>query len=211
MLLQALEALLLVSALSLDALVASFSFGVEKIKVPWLSALFMSGICSAFLAVSLLLGSVVKPYVSPHLAAVLSFLILLILGITRLLDSAIKTCIKKSCTKTKDIKFKLLDLHFMLRIYADSTEADVNHSKSLSVGEASSLAVALSLDGFATGFGAGLTNANPVEMILFSFIIGLIAIRIGCAVGRRVASSAALNLSWAGGAILILLAFTKLF
>ena len=99
----------------------------------------------------------------------------------------------------------------MLRIYADSTEADVNHSKSLSVGEASSLAVALSLDGFATGFGAGLTNANPVEMILFSFIIGLIAIRIGCAVGRRVASSADLNLSWAGGAILILLAFTKLF
>lgn len=211
MFLQAVEALLLVSALSLDALVASFSFGVEKIKVPWLSAAVMSGICSAFLAVSLLLGSVVKPYLPGRLAALISFFILLFLGITRLLDSAIKTCIKKSCCKSKDIRFKLLDLNFMLRIYADSTEADVNNSKTLSAGEASSLAVALSLDGLATGFGAGITSANPAEMILFSFLIGLAAIRIGCAIGRRIASGANLNLSWVGGAVLILLAVSKLF
>lgn len=52
-----LEALLLVVALSMDAFVASFAYGAQRIKIPFSSAAIISVICTAMLAVSLLAGA----------------------------------------------------------------------------------------------------------------------------------------------------------
>lgn len=205
-----LEALLLVSALSLDAFAASFAFGVEKIRVPFSSAVVISVVCSAMLTISLFFGSFVKPWLPPGTAAAIGFLILFSLGLTRLFDSAIKRAIRKSCSHMADFQFKLLNFHFLLRIYADSTEADVNKSKTLSATEASSLAIALSLDGLATGFGAGITEAGYIEVVFFSLLVGLLAVILGCRLGGRLSQKSSLDLTWFGGLMLIFLAVMKI-
>ena len=55
-LLSVLESVMLVAALSVDAFVASFGYGTNKIKIPFRSSAIIDGTCTAFLAVSLLLG-----------------------------------------------------------------------------------------------------------------------------------------------------------
>ncbi len=205
-----LEICLLVAALSVDAFVASFAYGSNRIKIPFLSVLITSGVCTGVLAVSLLLGTVLRGVIPQSVTVAVCFCILLILGLIRLLDSTIKSFIKKHSQWKKHIKFSLFNLHFILQLYAEPEKADVDQSRILSPGEAATLAVALSLDGLAAGFGAGAGGDAIVPVILLSLLFNALAVMGGGAVGRKVAEKIPLNLSWLSGVLLIGLAFLKL-
>lgn len=182
----ALEALLLVVALSLDAFVASFAYGAQRIRIPYSSAAIISVICTAMLAVSLLAGSLLRPFLPQSLTKGLCFAILFLLGLVKLCDSTIKTLIRKH------------------------KRADRDGSRELSPAEAASLAVALSLDGLAVGFGAALMQVNFLMVMLFSLAVGMLAVRLGGKIGNRAAQKLPFDLSWLSGALLIVLAILKL-
>lgn len=201
---------MLVVALSTDSFVSSFAYGTNKIKIPFLSVQVINVICSAILAVSLLLGSVIRQYIPSSLTTIICFCILFILGIIKLLDSTIKSIIRKHNNLNKEIKFSLFNLNFILNLYANPEEADVDASKTLSAGEAASLAVALSLDGLFMGIGAALVNLNILEVVLYSLLFGTGAIMLGCFIGNKVAQKIPMDLSWLSGVLLIVLAFLKL-
>jgi putative sporulation protein YtaF len=98
----------------------------------------------------------------------------------------------------------------VLTVYADNIKADSDNSKVLSSKEAIYLALALSLDGFAAGFGFGLTEFSYLQMILLSFVSNIIAVSLGYIFGELLTKVTDKDFSWLGGAILIILAFTKL-
>ena len=205
-----LEPLVLVTALSVDAFVASFAYGTNQIKIPFRSVAVISGICSAILGVSLFLGSLVRPFMPEHLAGVLCFSILFLLGIAKLCDSAIKSLIRRSQGIHKKISFSAMHLRFILDVYANPENADSDCSKSLSAAEAAPLAIALSLDGLAVGFGAALSEAAPLRAVLFSLVANVIAVCAGSLTGNKVVEKIPLDLSWVSGLLLIVLAFLKL-
>ncbi len=204
------EILVLVTALSVDAFVASFAYGTNRIKIPLRSVAVISIICSAIFAVSLFLGSLIRPFMPTHFAGLLCFAILFVLGIVKLCDSAIKSFIRRSQGGHKKISFSAMHLRFILDVYANPENADSDCSKSLSPKEAAPLAIALSLDGLAVGFGAALPDVNPIQAILFSLIINVAAVCLGCLVGNKVAEKVPLDLSWVSGLLLMVLAFLKL-
>lgn len=209
-LLTALESIMLVIALSTDAFVASFAYGSNKIKIPFASVQIINIACSSILAVSLLLGTIFRQYVPGELTKTICFCILFFLGVARLMDSTIKAIIKSHTDLKKQIKFSMFNLNFILLLYADPEKADVDTSKILSPNEAVSLAIALSLDGLAVGFGAALGNINILETVIFSLIFGTVAVIFGCFLGNKVAEKIPLDLSWLSGVLLIVLAFLKL-
>lgn len=95
------------------------------------------------------------------------FVSVFIFGLIKLFDSSIKSFIRKHKGIRKQLKFSMFSLNFNLNIYADPEDADTDSSRDLSPREAVSLAIALSLDGLAVGFGAGLANFNIIEVIVF--------------------------------------------
>lgn len=204
------ESLLLVIILSLDAFVASFAYGTDKIKIPFSSVIVINLICSGILAIALFLGSIIKPFMPEHLTTVICFILLMGLGVVRFSATSIKGFLRKCDNHTKNLEFKFFDIHFLLRVYADSTEADKDHSRVLSPIEAASLAFALSLDGLALGFGTGLTEVSYIQVIIFSLISTMIAVLLGCFIGNKVAEKLNLDLSWLSGLLLIFLALMKL-
>ena len=206
----ALEALLLVVALSLDAFVASFAYGAQRIRIPYSSAAIISVICTAMLAVSLLAGSLLRPFLPQSLTKGLCFAILFLLGLVKLCDSTIKTLIRKHKRMHRQVSFSLFSLKFILDVYADPEKADRDGSRELSPAEAASLAVALSLDGLAVGFGAALMQVNFLMVMLFSLAVGMLADRLGGKIGNRAAQKLPFDLSWLSGALLIVLAILKL-
>ena len=208
--LSALDAILLVSALSMDAFVASFAYGTSKIKIPFKSAMTINLVCSSILAIALFMGSIISKYIPSVFTTSICVTMLLMLGLSKLFDSTLKSILVKSGTLSRDVSFKLFDFRFFLRVCLDSTEADIDHSYELSPKESVSLSVALSLDGLAAGFSTGLMVTNYVEIILFSLVINIVAVLLGCTIGNKVAQKSELNLSWLSGATLILLAFLKL-
>lgn len=208
--LSTLDAVLLVCALSMDAFVASFAYGTSKIKIPFKSAMTINLVCSTILAIALFMGSVISKYIPSAFTTSICVTVLLMLGVAKLFDSTLKAILTKSGNLSRDLSFKLLDFKFFLRVCLDGTEADIDHSYELSPKESFSLAVALSLDGLAAGFSTGLMVTNYVEIILFSLVINMVAVLLGCLLGNKVAQKSELNLSWLSGVTLILLAFLKL-
>ena len=197
-------------SVSLDAFAAAFAYGCKKIEIPPLSAIIVNIICTSAIVLSFLFGSVLAPLIPEWVAIGLSFAILLIIGIIKLLDSITKAIIRKHANINKEIKLSLFNFKFLLRLYADPETADVDESKSISSKEATVLAVSLSLDGFAVGFGAVLLDFNVWAILLFSLLANGLALWLGGVLGCKAAKNLRFNISWLAGVILIGLAFMQL-
>ncbi len=204
------ESITLVIALSLDAFVASFAYGTNKIKVPALSAVVIDAICTLTLAISLFFGTMLRPFIPQYLTKVMCFGILFILGLMKLCENRIKAMINKGKSMRKKVSFSLMHINFILNVYTDPKEADVDASKTLSPTEAASLSLALSLDGLAIGFGTAFGDINYTQIIIFSLIANMLAVALGCFIGNHVAKKIPMDLSWLSGALLIVLAISKI-
>jgi len=204
------QAAVLASALSLDALVSGFAYGSNKIKIPFVSVAVISFICSAVLGISLLAGSSVRGYISQSLSVVICFGVLFVLGVVKLLDSITKSIIRKHRNIKRQLRFSLFNFRFILNLYANPEDADADKSKVLSPAEAASIAVAVSLDGAAVGFGAAMGDISGSMVFVFSLITTALAIMLGCFAGNRIAKKSSINLSWLAGSVLIALAFCKI-
>ena len=206
-----LESILLVTALSIDAFVASIAYGTNKIKIPFLSVMTINIVCSALLGISLYLGSMVREVVPGNFMGYIGIIILLILGIYQLFEGVIKSLIHKHLEKDKKVNFQLFDFKFVLEIYVDEIKADFDCSRRLNAKEALALAVALSMDGLAAGFGTALGSVNYAQVLLASLIFHMGAIWLGVWVGGKLIEKIKINMSWVSGTILICLAFFRWF
>lgn len=202
--------ILLVTALCLDAFTASLAYAINKTRIPFLSMTVISLICTTVLAISLGIGSAAKQIIPVNITGIICFIILFGIGIIKCFECFLKRYILKNQKSAKRIKLKLFDVYFVLMVYADNIKADIDNSKVLSSKEAVYLALALSLDGFAAGFGYGLTDINYFQIILLSLISNIIAISVGYIFGKLLIKVTDMDFSWLGGVILIILAFTKL-
>ena len=203
------QILLLVTALSVDAFVASLAYGASKIRIPPASVAVITLVCSLVLGLSLLCGASIRPFVPAWMTKIICSTILIVLGLVKLCDSSIKHYIRTHRQKQKQISFSALHLTFILNIYADPVEADSDRSHTLSPKEAGSLAAALSLDGLAAGFGAALGNIHLPTAMLCSLVINTLAVILGSILGNRIARKISLDLSWLSGILLILLGLLK--
>ena len=174
------EAAFLALSLSLDTFVAGLSYGSSKIRLPLICAVTVSLVCSGVLCLSMFAGSLVRPFLCRH-------------------DDF-----------SRNFMFRARHFQFFLSVYADPCKADADASKSLSVPESVCLALAMSLDGAAAGFGAALGNLNPVAVLFFSLLFGFTAIQGGFLLGNRLAQKTHFTVDWLSGALLILLAFLRL-
>lgn len=205
-----LEAVILASTLSVDAFIASFAYGNTKIKIQFPTVLIISLVSSGILGIFLFLGGLVRPYLPSNLGSILCFAVLFLIGMTKILDNLMKSVIRRQGELSKNIHFSLFHLRFILNVYADPELVDVDSSKTISPMEACSLAVALSLDGMAAGFGAALGEVNGWFVFLTSFVTNAVAVMLGETLGQRTSERMGGQLSWLSGAVLIALAVGKL-
>ena len=197
---------ILVAALSLDTLFACVAYGMKKIRVPFLSAVVMAAVGTCFLALSVTLRGVTGRFFPEQLIRYIGFAVLIVMGMINIFQSLLKGLLRRD----KTIRFNVSEYSFVLKICLDETEADIDASKQLSPREAFLLALALSADSLLTGFSIKVTPACFAMLGLFSFGMGLLAVLIGIAAGRRVSAKSGCNLSWLSGLLLIVIAFMKI-
>lgn len=202
--------LLLVTALSIDAFVAGFAYGVDRIRIPLLSKVIIGGLSAGSLLISLLAGRGILAGIPQSFARWISIALLFAVGFVKLFDGTIKCIIRRKKPMEKHLDFHMFDLCFLLTVYADPNKADADRGGILSAKEACSLGIALSIDSMAAGIGAGIA-ATPVAFpVLFAFLLGVTAIGTGVFLGNRVAARYSLDFSWVGGLLLILLSVLKM-
>lgn len=205
------EILILVFSLVIDSFVASIAYGADKIKIPNLSVIIINVVSCAMLAISLLLGNYLENIMPKFLPKYISFFIFVCLGIYKLFEVFFKKYISNFSKLDKPLTFKLFDFKFALTVYIDETKADFDKSKKISIKESIYLALALSIDSLAVGFGASFLSINPLLLLIACFLLGILAIKLGCYIGSNVLKKQTnTDLSWLSGICLLLIAFLKL-
>ena len=202
--------ILLVLAVVLDGFTACFAYGVNRIKIPLLSAVLISLMGTGMLMLSLGAADWVGNYLPIHTCKVISFSVLFLIGLCNLFQNSVKAVLQKARDNSKKMSFRWLGISFMLSICLDETKADADCSKVLSSKEALALGTALSIDSLATGFGGGLMGQNYLLILLLSLFLHMAAILLGYFLGEKVSKGKHLQLEWLGGVILILLAIFRL-
>ena len=205
------EIILFTFALSLDSFGAAFAYGTNHIKIPLISVFTISGICSGILGISLLAGQSIFEKIPPLFSQNISFLLLLSIGLIKFFDSQIRRFINRGKLRSHEHHFPFSNLSFMIKVYGNPEVANLDHGQDLSPSEASSLAIALSLDSAAAGLGASSIASYPLLVFLSSFFFGIGAVLLGCFLGNLLIKKTKLDFTWVGGFLLICLAVFERF
>lgn len=206
-----LEIILLSLAICLDSFMSAFSYGVSKIKIPFLSAFIMSFVSVISLAISVLLGGFFAGIIAENIIKYLAFSLLLIVGLFKFFSELFKLLISRKVEKGGNVELKLFNFKFYLHIIADNTKADIDENKILSPLESLGLGFILSIDSIGVGLSFGMQNGFKFLLVIISFVFTFISILLGSLLGGKIARKIKLNLSFLSGLVLIVLAIFKLF
>ena len=179
------SALLLAVVISIDTLASGFSYGASNTKVPVRHLVVIDLICSALLGLALFLGVYISHYINTNTTKLLSAGILKAIGCYKLAVYFLK--------KAKEIP---------------------NIQRQIGWVETIVLGLVLALDGMAVGFGASIHNTSLAFCLIaisFSLVTDYAFFRLGHHLGRKLTKKTRLDLSWLGGAVLIILGAIKLF
>ncbi|MCM1380816.1 MAG: hypothetical protein NC192_02680 [Muribaculaceae bacterium] len=194
---------LLTIAVCTDSFAVSAGVGGAGIKVPFRSAVTISFTGAFFLTLSAALSEVLKRCIDSRVFGVLSFGLLLGLGIINLFQNFFKEIILKSPRLNGDKKLPAK----LTKLFFDGTAADADNSKSISVKEALVLSAALSADSVVTGISSGSLVLNLPLLSARCFLTGIPAVLLGTLLGKKLHSALKTDLGWLSGAVLIVLAF----
>ena len=189
-----LQSLILVFALCTDTFVASLAYGANQVHVSWGKVALLNGICSGCLGAALGMGSLIDAFIPENLTKVICFVCLFTLN---------------SCVR-RDLSFSLSGLKVIVSIYGNPMAADADGSLSLGWKETVFLAFAMSIDSLVAGTMAAFLDIPAGLTLLLSFLVGMCMMYAGLWLGAKVASRWKCDLSWISGALLMILALTKI-
>lgn len=205
------EILLLLIAISIDSLVIGITYGMKKIHIPVSSIITINIICTVVLFISMLLGKLFKFILPNNISNLLSFFILLSLGVYYIIQGTTKNISNSERNLNKIIEIKISSIRIVVDIAVDCTKADLNKSGDLDILESIYLGIALSIDALGIGIGSAMSSNNIIMTTIYFFILNIIMLYTGLIFGKKVVTKSDIELSWLSGIILIVLAITKLF
>ncbi len=187
--------LLLVAVLSMDAFAAGLSYGMEKVRVPSLSVFTIALLSGGMLTASLVAGNFFLTWVPSALTKGISFSILFLLSLYKFYDALPWLHKKDAGLTTGDI----------------SRKVNKKDKEVLSCREAAFLAIALSIDNISAGLCTGTISLPLMVLLLSTTAIHFLSISLGLFAGKTLSGKCTHNFAWLGAAILMLLAFLRLF
>ena len=199
---------LLAAALCLDTLFVCIAYGSSGIRIPFFSRIVLSAVPAAAFALSLLAGTLIRAYIPEASFRWIGFTVLMAVGLQSLFGPRLRSALRRRLNR--GITFRLKNLSVALSVCADSRSADLDHSRSLSPGEAALLSLSVSLDSLFTGLSVTAGPMRLIALIAFTLIFSILVCCAGILIGKRLGQSKH-DFSCVGGLLLIVLAFIKLF
>ena len=142
------------AAASMDSFSAVLAYSAAGIHIPPRSVWTLGLVSGGLLGLSVLAGS--RLGALGAVAQIAGAVLLILLGAGKLAGSWLREPLAARLAEQGPYTFSAWDLRFMLSVYADPTRADADRLLGdLTVREAALLAAVLSVDGIATGLGAG--------------------------------------------------------
>ena len=173
-----LSALLFSLSSNLDNVVVGIAYGVKKIRIEVISNLIIAIVTSVGTFLSMSVGAYISKFLPHFIANDLGAVVIIILGIYFVTQSIIKFM-----TKTNSKELALKDITDMIE-YAE--KSDLDNSGDISIKEALIVAFGLTFNNLGTGVAASITGVSIRFTVMFTFILSILTIIFGEAVGNHV-------------------------
>lgn len=151
---------LLTVALSVDSVSVGIAYGMRAIHLPPVALAVVSLCTAALMGVSMALGNVLSPVVTPQAASRLGGTLLIAIGSWQLLRGWRRRLeqYEGSTPDTPLLHWALPGLGVVVQVLRHPASADADRSGAIDGGESLLLGTALGLDAFAAGFGAAMSG-----------------------------------------------------
>lgn len=162
--------ILLAIAVSLDSFGVGVTYGMRRIRVPFISLLIIM-LCSGLVVLaSMTIGSLLSSFISPHIAEIIGGLVLVSIGLfslynvvrTKKNNQSEESKITQYEPKEKEWKVEIQKLGIFITVLKKPQQADLDNSGIISGKEALLLGFALALDAFGSGLGAAMLGYSPI-------------------------------------------------
>ena len=195
------QEIILALIVSADTFLTAVAYRSSEIKIPIISGFVIIFTGAVTLTLSLMMSDFISGYIEPEICSIGGFIILTLIGLVTIFKSVVRMFVRK-LSERGCIALKSSASGIIVKLYLDDTSADTDGSQTLSVREATALAVAGSLDSVSTGLSCGFNGINPFLSGVFTIMAGFLALILGGLFGKKIAS---LNhdFSWLGGVFLI--------
>lgn len=217
--------LALAFAVSLDGFGVGVTYGLRKIRIPFLSVCIIACCSGIIIWLSMQAGGWLGGFVSETAAKLIGAGILIAIGCWALIQLKIGKRSRDSEEPAEHaevreqaatgpmtiLKLELKRLGLVIQILRKPQTADVDRSGIISASEAVMLGVALSLDAFGAGIGAALLDLPAVLTSLVIAVSSAVFLISGTRIGMRFSSNRRMHaLTVLPGILLIMLGIMKL-
>lgn len=202
--------LLFLAAISVDSLTAGLTYGTQRVKIRHSAYLILIFVPALFITLSNRLGSYIYRFLPEALLPFLSFTLLTLLGLSKLVESLFRLLAHKYPSLTRNWGLRIKQINIIFTIYLSPEDANQEDLQILSAKEALLLSLALSLDSVLAGM-AFTTGPLPwIPLFLMAAVFNLLLFTAGYTCGHLASSMLHIDLSWLSGLFLLLLALQAL-
>ncbi|ADK14658.1 manganese efflux pump [Clostridium ljungdahlii] len=173
-----LSALLFSLSSNLDNVVVGIAYGIKKIRIGIIPNLAIAIITCTGTFLSMSLGVYISKFLPHSIANALGSIAIAILGVYFITQSIIKLINNK-----KSNGLALKDITDMIE-YAE--KSDLDNSGDINIKEALLVAFGLTFNNLGTGIAASITGVNIQFTVIFTFILSILTIITGEAVGNHI-------------------------
>ncbi len=189
-----LSLMLICLAISLDGFGVGMSYGLRKMKMPFLSFMVI-GLCSfTVIFVSMTIGQWLQYWVTSELSSKIGATVLILIGGLTFWKMMVEKQKPSDILPVKEkptyreFRWTIRMFGLMIHILRDPARADTDHSGHIVGTEAVMLGLALSLDAFGSGISLTLLGFAPLFTSLWVALTSIILLWAGIKVGRRFSS-----------------------
>lgn len=176
---------LLALTLSIDCLGAGFSYGLQKIALPWYGVGIICCCSGTVLALSMLLGGWLEQFIAPEFVRLLGAGLLIGLGVC-ILGKSVQELAQQQEDAQALFQWEIAPLGIMIQILREPRRADLDRSGQISGKEALWLGLALSLDSCGAGIGMALMGYSPFWTSLCTAVSACLFLSAGFYLGAHV-------------------------
>jgi len=217
--------LLLVSlAISMDSVSVGLTYGLRKMKMPFLSLIVVSGCSFAVVYGVMMVGSSLTYWFTPEIGQRVGATVLIAMGLftfwrlvfapsqaeSEKLPPPVVIPEQKEPERTVLSQFRMFGV--MIQILSDPSRADADRSGHIMGWEAVMLGLALSLDAFGAGISLTFLGYSPLLVSLCIAAMSALLLWTGLGLGRGIGQHKWLSgLTWLPPILLICIGVAKIF
>lgn len=162
---------LIALANNVDNIGVRIAYSIRGIKIDTLKNLWISIITFVISSLSAFSGTFISSILSKRIGAILSMLMLTIIGLWIILEPIIKA--------RNQIDNSIKNKNLIYNILENPESADIDNSKDIDFKEATFLAIALSINNIGGSLSAGIIGLSPCFVGVFSAVLSFVALWSG--------------------------------